>query len=155
MPEVEGISLPDYRASLIERFSNVHIRDTVLRLAEDGSQKLQTTMRDVLLEQLAAKRDFSAMALAIGGWIKFMGGTDDQGAPIDGIKDPMTDRLKELSLAVLASPTAETTAPLLTEFFGAGVGGNPVAAKGVADAVAALLQTEGGTHGVLKARYGK
>jgi mannitol 2-dehydrogenase len=154
VPQVEGISLPDYRASLIERFSNVHIRDTVLRLAEDGSQKLQTTMRDVLLEQLAAGRDFSTMALAIGGWIKFMSGTDDAGAPIDGIKDPMAARLNELSLKVLANPTAETTGPLLTEFFGEGVGGNERAASAVADAVASLLQTEGGTHAVLKAKYG-
>ena len=153
VPQVDGISLPDYRSALIERFSNVHIRDTVLRLAEDGSQKLQTTMRDVLLEQLAAKRDFPAMSLAIGGWIKFMAGTDDHGNVIDGIKDPMADRLKELSLVVLANPTAETTAPLLTEFFGEGVGGNPVAAQSVADAVATLLRTDGGTHVVLKSRY--
>ena len=132
----------------------MHIRDTVLRLAEDGSQKLQTTMRDVLLEQLAAGRDFSTMALAIGGWIKFMSGTDDAGAPIDGIKDPMAARLNELSLKVLANPTAETTGPLLTEFFGEGVGGNERAASAVADAVASLLQTEGGTHAVLKGKYG-
>ena len=151
VPAVEGIDLPSYRTSLIERFSNVHIKDTLLRLAEDGSQKLQTTMRDVLLEQLAAGRDFSAMALAIGGWIRFMSGKDEAGEVITGIRDPQAERLKELSLAVIASPTAATTAPLLTEFFGPKVGGNPVAAQEIADAVAALLK--GGASNVLTERY--
>ena len=52
VPTVKGIELDEYRSSLLERFSNPHIKDTVLRLAEDGSQKLQTTMRPVLLEQV-------------------------------------------------------------------------------------------------------
>ena len=39
---------------MLSRFSNPHIKDTLLRLAEDGSQKLQTTMRAVLLEKLGS-----------------------------------------------------------------------------------------------------
>lgn len=36
-----GVDLNHYRDRLIDRFSNVYIKDTLLRLAEDGSQKLQ------------------------------------------------------------------------------------------------------------------
>ena len=146
-----GIDLPLYRLKLIERFANPHIKDTLLRLAEDGSQKLQTTMRDVLLEQLDAGRSFDTMSLAIGGWIRFMTGTDEQGQPIGGIKDPHAARLRELSLAIVAHPTNATVKPLLQEFFGATVGASDVAAASVAASVAAL--GDRGTPALLRDKY--
>ena len=88
------------------------------------------------------------MALAIGGWIRFMSGTDEQGAPIDGIKDPNGGaQLISLAQTVVASPTAETVKPFLQEYFGGDVAGSPVAVASIAAAVAAL--NEKGSRRVL------
>jgi mannitol 2-dehydrogenase len=121
---VPGIDLDGYCSTLVRRFSNVHIKDTVLRLAEDGSQKLQTTMRPVLLDHIASGAPCDVMGLAIAGWVRFMAGVDDDGAPIEGIKDPRKDELQEASRAVVASPSTGTVAALLHAFFGDSVGRN-------------------------------
>ena len=42
-----GVDLDAYVRTLLVRFGNTAIRDTLLRLAEDGSSKLLTTMRSV------------------------------------------------------------------------------------------------------------
>merc|ERR1711862_77073 len=82
------LDLDVYKASLISRFSNPNIKDTLLRLAEDGSQKLKTTMVPVFLEKVAQGAPIEAMALAVAGWIRFMTGHGEKGNSIDGIKDP-------------------------------------------------------------------
>jgi mannitol-1-phosphate/altronate dehydrogenase len=43
VPPVVGVDLEQYQFSLITRFSNVHIRDQVQRLAEDGSMKVSAS----------------------------------------------------------------------------------------------------------------
>jgi hypothetical protein len=40
VPPVPGVDLEQYQNRLIQRFSNVHIRDQLARLAEDGSMKV-------------------------------------------------------------------------------------------------------------------
>jgi len=142
LPTVEavpGIELADYCQTLVRRFSNVHIKDTVLRLAEDGSQKLQTTMRPVWLDQIARGASFDVMALAVAGWIRFMSGKDDSGATIEGIKDPRKAELQQAAQAVVASPSAASVAPLLTTFFGEGIGNEARAVDAVVRALDAIL----------------
>lgn len=41
VPPVPGVDLEQYQNRLIQRFSNVHIRDQLARLAEDGSMKVR------------------------------------------------------------------------------------------------------------------
>jgi mannitol 2-dehydrogenase len=52
VPPVPGVQLPDYKALIIERFSNPEIADTVRRLALDGSNRqpkfIVPSIRDVL-----------------------------------------------------------------------------------------------------------
>jgi len=136
---VPGIDLHDYCRTLVRRFSNVHIKDTVLRLAEDGSQKLQTTMRPVLLDQIARGASMDVMALAIAGWIRFMTGTDESGDTIDGIKDPRKAELQQASQKVVASPSADTVGAFLVTFFGEGVGRDAQAIGAVERAIKKIL----------------
>ena len=46
---VEGVDLGEYQRLLLERFSNIYIKDKLARLAQDGSQKFMNTLRDALL----------------------------------------------------------------------------------------------------------
>mmetsp|Transcript_32901 Transcript_32901/g.106384 ORF Transcript_32901/g.106384 Transcript_32901/m.106384 type:complete len:530 (+) Transcript_32901:63-1652(+) len=134
--QAPGVDLGAYRNKLLDRFSNPHIEDTLLRLAEDGSQKLQTTMRPVLLDHFSAHNEFPAMATAIGGWIRFMTGIDEAGDSILGIKDPAGgERLKELAIGVVADPNEVTVGLLLHEYFGEEVACHPAATKSIAQAV--------------------
>jgi mannitol-1-phosphate/altronate dehydrogenase len=66
------VDLGSYRNKLLDRFSNPHIEDTLLRLAEDGSQKLQTTMRPVLLDHFTAGRVSTAMAAHPMSIVRFL-----------------------------------------------------------------------------------
>ena len=45
VPPVPGVDLEQYQNRLIQRFSNVHIRDQLARLAEDGSMKVRQSGR--------------------------------------------------------------------------------------------------------------
>lgn len=134
-----GVDLNHYRDRLIDRFSNVYIKDTLLRLAEDGSQKLQNTMKPVLVEKLEADEPFGVIALAIAGWICVMAGVDESGAPIAGLRDPAGGaRLTTFASAAVASPAPAAVGEFLKEFFGEDVSRHEAAATAVAESLAAL-----------------
>jgi fructuronate reductase len=56
------------------------------------------------------------LILAVAGWMRYVGGTDEQGSPID-VKDPLAARLRALSDAA-SSPREKVVALLnVTEVF--------------------------------------
>ena len=54
--ELPGIDLEAYMATLIERFSNPRMRDTLVRLATDGSNRMPTFTLPAIRENLEAGR---------------------------------------------------------------------------------------------------
>merc|ERR1719230_1666787 len=112
VPPVPGVDLEDYKAQLIKRFSNPYIKDTLLRLAEDGSQKLVTTMRDSTLENAAAGRPVRIFCLVVASWLRFLVGVDTEGCPIEGCKDPRLEELQAIAQAILRpDPAGPICAP--------------------------------------------
>lgn len=76
------------------------------------------------------------MALAIGGWVRFMTGVDHAGAPIDGIKDPNGGtELPRLAALAVGAPSSETVAPLLEAYFGHEVAEHAVVVRAVTEAL--------------------
>ncbi len=90
LPPVPGVDLDAYKDTLIERFSNDAVRDTVARLCAYGSDRLPTWLVPVIREQLEAGREFRRCALVVAGWARYMEGIDEDGEPID-----IVDRLGE------------------------------------------------------------
>jgi mannitol 2-dehydrogenase len=84
---VEGIDLKVYKDTLLSRFSNRNIGDTVLRLAQDGSKKIPISVLNPLLETITAGTGRRAIVLALAFWARFLDGTDEAGAPIP-LDDP-------------------------------------------------------------------
>ena len=84
---VEGIDIAMYKDTLISRFSNRSVGDTVLRLTEDGSKKFPNFIMKPLVKAIHAGKPHSAPVLAVAGWARFLSGTDEKGEPIP-IKDP-------------------------------------------------------------------
>ena len=69
IPAVPGIDLGEYQTTLRRRFANPAVADTVLRLAEDGSQKMPGFLGPALSDAMdAGSEAFPAAALALGLW---------------------------------------------------------------------------------------
>jgi mannitol 2-dehydrogenase len=80
---VPGIDLREYRENLIERFSNPAIRDTLARLAFDGSERLPKWLLPVVRENLATGGEVRRSAAVVAGWARYAEGVDEDGQPIE------------------------------------------------------------------------
>jgi mannitol 2-dehydrogenase len=89
---VPGIDLRRYCADVIERCSNPAIRDTLARLAFDGSERLPKWLLPVIRENLAAGRDVRLSAAVVASWARYAEGVDEQGRPIE-VVDSRRDSL--------------------------------------------------------------
>jgi mannitol 2-dehydrogenase len=89
---VPGIDLDDYRKNLIVRFSNPAIRDTLARLAFDGSERLPKWLLPVVRDNLATGGEVRRSATVVAGWARYCEGVDEQGRPIE-IADRRADTL--------------------------------------------------------------
>jgi mannitol 2-dehydrogenase len=89
---VPGIDLAEYRANLIERFSNPAIRDTLARLAFDGSERITKWLLPVIRENLATGGEIHRSAAVVASWARYCEAVDEEGQPID-VLDPRRDQL--------------------------------------------------------------
>jgi mannitol 2-dehydrogenase len=105
LPEVPGVDLDDYTRTLIERFANPEVRDTLARLAAFSSDRIPTWLVPVVQENLAAGRDVELSALVIASWTRYAEGVDEQGEPID-----VVDRVKEDRMAAALRSRDDPTA---------------------------------------------
>ncbi|MGR6963311.1 mannitol dehydrogenase family protein [Geodermatophilus sp. URMC 61] len=102
---VPGIDLDAYRKELIARFSNPHIRDTLARLAFDGSERLTKWLLPVVRDNLAAGGEVRRSAAVVAGWARYSEGVDEQGQPIE-IADRRRDTLMVTALRQREDPLA-------------------------------------------------
>lgn len=93
VPQPEGVDLAAYCDALLERFRNPAIRHRTWQIAMDGSQKLPQRLLGTLADGLAAGRAVPGLLLAVAAWMRYAGGTDEAGAPID-VRDPLAGRLR-------------------------------------------------------------
>jgi mannitol 2-dehydrogenase len=79
---VPGIDLDAYKDTLVSRFSNSNISDTILRLASQGSSKIPNFVLNPLSDTIREGGRYDAMAFALASWARFLSGTDEQGQSI-------------------------------------------------------------------------
>lgn len=91
-----GISLSAYADALFARYANPAIRHRTWQIAMDGSQKLPQRILGQLAEGRAAGRPMPGLTLAVAGWMRYVGGMDEGGRPIE-VRDPMAARLRALA----------------------------------------------------------
>ena len=89
----DGEDLPAYCESLLERYRNPSIRHRTWQIAMDGSQKLPQRILGTLRDRVAAGHIPPGLCLAIAGWMRYVGGSDETGAPID-VRDPLAADLR-------------------------------------------------------------
>jgi fructuronate reductase len=90
----KNVDLTAYADSLIARYRNRAIKHRTYQIATDGTQKLPQRWLDSIRWHLANGSDFTLLALGVAGWIRFVGGVDEQGKPIV-INDPLRAELAQ------------------------------------------------------------
>ena len=76
---VPGVDLDDYKATLIERFANPEIRDTLARLAAESSDRIPTWLVPVIRINLENHGEVERSALIVAAWARYAEGVDEQG----------------------------------------------------------------------------
>jgi mannitol 2-dehydrogenase len=102
---VPGVDLAGYKKTLIERFANPHVRDTVARLCADSSDRIPTWLIPVVRAQLACGGPVRRSAAIVASWARYAEGIDEQGAPID-----VVDRRRDSLMAHAARQRTDPTA---------------------------------------------
>jgi mannitol-1-phosphate/altronate dehydrogenase len=101
VPPVPGIDLKGYKDTLIRRFSNRNIADTVLRLASDGSKKVPNAILKPLAE--LEGKPHGAVVFALASWARFLTGEGEGGDPIP-LEDPAAAELSAAALKAGEDP---------------------------------------------------
>ena len=96
VPRPEGEDLAAYCAALLDRYRNPGIRHRTWQIAMDGSQKLPQRILGTVRDALAAGRVPTGLCLVVAAWIRYVGGIDETGAPID-VRDPLASALRAAS----------------------------------------------------------
>ncbi len=102
---VPGIDLGEYKKTLIERFSNPEIRDTVARLCAESSDRIPKWLLPVIRTNLDTGGPITLATAVVASWARYAEGVDEQGQPIE-IVDQLKDSLVPLALEQKDDPTA-------------------------------------------------
>ncbi len=146
----ESEDLGTYTASLLDRYRNPAIRHRTWQIAMDGSQKLPQRILATVSDNLAAGRPSPGLTLGVAGWMRYVGGRDETGQPID-VRDPLAARLRAASDSADTSEGKVDALLAEREVFDADLAGNDgfrhglrcayahLAAKGAAVTVGAFV----------------
>jgi mannitol 2-dehydrogenase len=102
---VPGVDLDEYKHTLIERFSNPEVRDTIARLCADSSDRIPKWLLPVIREQLSQGGEISRSATVVASWARYAEGIDEQGQPIE-VVDPLKEKLMALAARNREDPDA-------------------------------------------------
>lgn len=130
LPSVPGIDLAAYKETLIKRFANHAIRDTVDRVNTDAPLNI---LVDPIRDRLRTNGSVDLLALALAAWLRRVRGEDEHGQPID-VRHPLANELRAKAVAGGPDPR-----PLLgiTQLFGE-LGSDPRLVQPVAGWLAQL-----------------
>jgi mannitol 2-dehydrogenase len=91
---VPGIDLDEYKHNLIARFSNAEVRDTVVRLCAESSDRIPKWLLPVIRHNLANGGEIQRSVAVVASWARYAEGVDEEGRPIE-----VVDRLKDTLVA--------------------------------------------------------
>ena len=114
--DLPGIDLDGYMATLIERFSNPRMRDTVKRLAMDGSNRMATFTLPTIRANLAAGRPVPLGAAVVAAWAQYWVLIGRGELPASEVPDDV--HASELTRAALAQDHNPTAFIELRDIFG-------------------------------------
>ncbi|MCK0172759.1 mannitol dehydrogenase family protein [Mycolicibacterium sp. F2034L] len=102
---VPGIDLDDYKRTLLERFANPGVRDTIARLCYGSSDRIPKWLLPVIRENLRTGAPIRLSTAVVASWARYAEGVDEDGEPID-VQDQLADTLVPLARRQRENPTA-------------------------------------------------
>jgi mannitol 2-dehydrogenase len=93
---VPGVDLDEYKHTLIERFSNPEVRDTIARLCAQSSDRIPKWLLPVVRQQLATGGEIRRSAAVVASWARYAEGVDEAGEPIE-VVDRLAGTLTQLA----------------------------------------------------------
>jgi mannitol 2-dehydrogenase len=108
LPEVPGVDLGEYQATLLERLANPRMADQLSRLSRRGSTKIPNYLLPSVRAAMEADRPHQLLCVAVAGWLRFLRGHDYAGDEVP-IQGPRPD------LVPIAQEAGSDATPLLSE----------------------------------------
>ena len=105
LPSVPGVDLDEYVHTLVARFANAEVRDTLARLCAFSSDRIPLWLLPVVRHQLATGGPVERSALVVAAWARYAEGVDEQGQPIE-VVDRLRDHLRAAADRQREDPTA-------------------------------------------------
>lgn len=93
---VPGIDLDEYVTTLLERFSNPEVRDTLARLCQQSSDLIPKFLLPVVKDNLAKGGNVALSAAVVASWARYAEGTDEKGQPIN-VVDKLAGQLTPIA----------------------------------------------------------
>ncbi len=112
LPEVPGVDLDAYCRTLIERFANPEIRDTLARLCLESSDRIPKWLVPVIEDNVRDRGEVRRSALVVASWARYAEGVDEQGEPID-VVDHRKDQVMAAAARQEGDPLAFLRDPTL------------------------------------------
>jgi mannitol 2-dehydrogenase len=100
-----GVDVDEYIETLIERFSNPAIADTIARLCQYSSDRIPKWLLPVVRRQLETGGDVVLAAAVVASWTRYAEAVDEEGAPIE-VVDPLASSLITLAIRSRNEPLA-------------------------------------------------
>ena len=94
---VPGVDIDVYIATLLDRFSNPAVRDTLARLCAASSDRIPKWLVPVIRRNLAVGGPLVRSAAVVASWARYAEGVDEQGQPIevvDTLRGELTARAR-------------------------------------------------------------
>jgi mannitol 2-dehydrogenase len=132
---ISGVDFHAYLASVMERFANPKIGDTIPRLCLDGSNRQPKFILPTLADRLKAGLGIDGLALEVALWCRYCAGSRDDGIPLT-VEDENAERLQENARRAPHDPMAFLS---MSDIFGP-VGGNAAFAAAFTQAIKALYR---------------
>lgn len=102
---VPGVDLSEYQNTLITRFTNARVKDTVARLCAESSDRIPKWLVPVIRERLERGLDVTLSAAVVASWARYAEGMDEAGEPI-----AVVDNLKSEVMALAAHNASDPLA---------------------------------------------
>jgi mannitol 2-dehydrogenase len=112
LPDVPGVDLDGYIATLLSRFRNPAVQDTLARLCAASSDRIPKWLVPVIRHNLIAGGSFARSATVVASWARYAEGVDEHGQPIEVI-DALRDEVMTLARRQQTEPLSFLTSEQL------------------------------------------
>ena len=103
LKDIVDVNLDEYYNTVLTRFANPYIKDTITRICFDNSNKQPKFIIDSIKDGIKNNVNVDGLILACALWCRYSTGNDENDKELD-INDGRKDKLKELALQAKNNP---------------------------------------------------